>query len=386
MTRSIAATEGSASTDPGRDGPAAPDRRGYRAAVLGAGFMGQVHTRAIRVAGGELVGVAASSPERSRKAAADLGARREFTDAEQLITDADVDVVHICTPNHLHAPLALMALEAGKHVVCEKPLATDAATAAEMVAAARRHERVATVPFVYRFHPMVREARQQVRSGAIGRILLAHGSYLQDWLSRPEDDNWRIDASLGGATRAFGDIGSHWCDLLEFVTGDRIARLSAQVATVNRRGDHDPDAVGTEDAAVVQFATAAGVIGSCVISQVSPGRKNRLMLEISGSEASLAFDQEDAERLWVGERERVGHLLRDPDILGADAARFARVPAGHPQGYQDCFDHFVADTAIAVGGNAPDGLPTFEDGLRAARLADAVLASAASQTWVEVAT
>lgn len=386
MTRNIAATEGSAPADPGRDGPAASGRRGYRAAVVGAGFMGQVHTRAIRVAGGELVGVTASSPERSRQAAAELGARREFTDAEQLITDADVDVVHICTPNHLHAPLALMALEAGKHVVCEKPLATDGDTAAEMVAAARQHERVATVPFVYRFHPMVREARQRVHDGSIGRVLLAHGSYLQDWLSRPEDDNWRIDASLGGATRAFGDIGSHWCDLLEFVTGDRIARLSAQVATVNRRGDHDPGAVGTEDAAVVQFATAAGVIGSCVISQVSPGRKNRLMLEISGSEASLGFDQEDAERLWVGERERVGHLLRDPDTLGADAARLARVPAGHPQGYQDCFDHFVADTATAIGGDAPDGLPSFEDGLRAARLADAVLASAASQTWVEVAT
>ena len=354
----------------------------YRAAIVGAGFMGAVHARAIRVAGGEVVGVTASTPDRSRAAAAELGARHAFSEFEALVSHPDVDVVHVCTPNHLHAPVTLAALEAGKHVVCEKPLSTDAATAAEMVTAAQRHDRVATVPFVYRFHPMVREARQRVRSGAIGSVLLAHGSYLQDWLLHPDDDNWRVDAEQGGPTRAFGDIGSHWCDLLEFVTGDRIARLSAQVATVNRQRAARP--VTTEDVVTFQFTTLAGVAGSCVISQVSAGRKNRLLLEVSGSEATLAFDQEDPERLWVGERARTGHLWRDPDTLGAEAARFARIPAGHAQGYQDCFDHFVADTAAAIGGRAPDGLPTFTDGLRAAHLAEAVLHSAVEQTWVEV--
>ncbi len=361
------------------------DERPYRAAIVGAGFMGRVHARAVRVAGGEVVGVTASTPERSREAADELQAREAVADWEQLVAHPDVDVVHICTPNDLHAPIALAALESGKHVVCEKPLATDVAAATKMVTAASTHDRVATVPFVYRFHPMVREARQRVREGAIGEILLVHGSYLQDWLLRPEDDNWRVDPTAGGPLRAFGDIGSHWCDMLEFVTGDRIARLCAQVATVNRhRGGDSSRTVATEDVVTMQFTTAAGVAGSCVISQVSAGRKNRLLLEVSGAEATLAFDQEDAERLWVGEQERVGHLLRDPDTLGADAARYTRVPAGHPQGYQDCFDHFVADTAAAIRGRAPDGLPTFDDGLRAARIAEAVLSSASRDAWVEV--
>jgi predicted dehydrogenase len=373
------------SVDDGRTTPAPGAVPPLRAAIVGAGFMGRVHARALQVAGSQLVGVTAASPTSAREAAAALRAERAYEDLDQLLEDASVDVVHVCTPNHLHAPIALAALEAGKHVVCEKPLATDVPGAERLVATAERTGRVGTVPFVYRFHPMVREARAMVRAGEVGRIAVAHGSYLQDWLLDAADDNWRVDADLGGPTRAFGDIGSHWCDLLEFVTGDRIARLSARLATVNDRRGETEAPVRTEDVVTLQFESHAGVPGSCVISQVSAGRKNRLYLEISGAEATLAFDQEDAERLWVGTRTRSATLVRDPDTLSPEAARYARVPAGHPQGYQDCFDHFVADTYAATVGPAPDGLPTFRDGLRATRLADAVLRSAAEVAWVEVA-
>nr|WP_026124436.1 Gfo/Idh/MocA family oxidoreductase [Nocardiopsis baichengensis] len=362
--------------------------RGYRAAVIGAGFMGRVHARAIRACGGRMVGVAASTPERARAAAGPLGAERAFDDAAALISDDEVDVVHVCTPNHLHAPLTLAALDAGRHVVCEKPLATDAAVAARMAAAAdAAGSRVAAVPFVYRFHPMVRQARALVAQGAVGRVHLAHGGYLQDWLLRPGDDNWRVDPELGGAMRAFGDIGSHWCDLLEFVLGEPITAVSAQTSTpVPRRGPGEGAPVSTEDLVVLQFRTGAGVIGTGVVSQVSAGRKNRLSLEVSGSEHTLAFDQEQPELLWKGGRERTELLMRDPDTLLPDAARLARVPAGHPQGYQECFESFVGDTGEAIAsGTAPDGLPVFADGLRAARIAEAVLASARSGGWQEVA-
>ncbi|TDD97760.1 Gfo/Idh/MocA family protein [Jiangella asiatica] len=370
----------------GTDG--GPPTPSYRAAIVGTGFMGRVHARAVQVAGGRVVGVVGSSAERASSALADLGGERAFADLDEMLAadgDDDVDVVHVCTPNHLHEPVVLAALAAGKHVVCEKPLATSASAAEAMTAAAAEAGRVAAVPFVYRFHPMVREARERVRAGEVGTIFVAHGSYLQDWLLHPTDDNWRVDPQLGGPTRAFGDIGSHWCDLLEFVSGEHITRLSAQTSTVNKlRGAETLRSVTTEDVVVVQFTTASGAIGSVVVSQVSAGRKNRLLLEVSGSRGSLSFDQENPEQLWWGGRERSSQLVRDPETLSTPAARYARVPAGHPQGYQDCFDAFVADTQAAIDGEVPDGLPTFDDGLRAARLAEAVVRSAREGHWVEV--
>jgi predicted dehydrogenase len=355
---------------------------GYRAAIIGTGFMGRVHAAAIRAGGGHVVGIVGSSIERGAQAARALGVNRVFTDTAEAVTSEEVAVVHVCTPNHLHAELTLAALAAGKHVVCEKPLSVDSLTAQQMADAAADTGTVATVPFVYRFHPMVREARELIRAGDLGTLTLAHGGYLQDWLLRPEDDNWRVDPGIGGRLRAFADIGSHWCDLLEFVTGDRIARLSSQLAAVHpRRGGP----AQTEDIATLQFTTAQGIVGTSVISQVSAGRKNRLHLEVSGTTATVAFDQEQPEQLWLGGRDRNATLLRDPLTLSPPAARLAVVPAGHAQGYQDCFNAFVADTAAAVAGTPPPGLPTFADGLRAARLADAVLESASARAWVEVA-
>ena len=372
-----------------------------RAAIAGTGFIGAVHARSARLAGARLVGVAASSVETSRQAAEALGAERAFSSAEELIVSPDVDVVHICTPNYLHQPLALAALAAGKHVICEKPLALDAAGAQELVDAAAASGLRAAVPFVYRYYPTVREARERVRGGRTGPVRLLHGCYLQDWLLRPDDDNWRVDARLGGASRAFADIGSHWCDLAEFVSGQRIARLSARLLTAvperigaaGRKafaaagdGDGEPRGVSTEDAALVQFETDAGAIGSAVISQVSAGRKNRLWLELDGSEEALAFDQERPEELWCGRREAVTILRRDPATLTPAAARFAFLPGGHPQGYADCFDAFVGDVYASVASGADvDGMPTFVDGLRAALITDAVLTSAREDRWVDVA-
>jgi predicted dehydrogenase len=368
-----------------------------RAAIAGVGFIGPVHLRAARLANAEIVGIAGSDPDRTRAAAASLDVARVFDSAEELATDPDVDVVHICTPNHLHASLARLALAAGKHVVCEKPLATSSDAAAKLVDLAAQAGLVAAVPFVYRFHPVVREARARIASGESGSIHLIHGSYLQDWLSSPDDYNWRVDPTFGGPSRAFADIGSHWCDLVEFVSGHRIARLSARVVTAfaERRigkanafqraaGGARVKVVG-DDAVTMMFETDLGAAGTLVVSQVSPGRKNRLWFEIDASGEAIVFDQEEPERLWVGARDRQQIVLRDPAQLSAQAARYATLPAGHAQGYGDAFNAFVADCYAAIrGGAVPDGLPTFADGLRAARITEAVLASASSQAWEEV--
>lgn len=379
-----------------------------RVGVAGTGFIGAVHARSARLAGGHLAGVAASSPQRGEEAAAQLGAERAYATAEELVEAPDIDVVHVCTPNHLHLPLAERALAAGKHVVCEKPLALDLTGAQRLVDAAASSGRCVGVPFVYRYHPTVLEARERVRSGATGPLRLLHGSYLQDWLLKPEDDNWRIDEQLGGLSRAFADIGSHWCDLVEFVSGHRIVKLSARTATVlpervdaggrpafaggsadgNGASAAHTRAVATEDAAVVQFETDRGALGSTVISQVSAGRKNRLWFELDGADEAVVFDQESPETLWVGRREHTTLIRRDPEHLSAAAARVNTLPAGHPEGYALCFDAFVRDVYDAIRGggqeSAADGMPAFEDGLRAAQLTDAVLRSARAEAWVDV--
>ncbi len=263
----------------------------------------------------------------------------------------DVDVVHLCTPNHLHAPLAEAALAAGKHVICEKPLALDHAQAEALGATAEASGRVATVPFVYRYHPMALEARARIAAGELGSLRLVHGGYLQDWLSTPEDDSWRVDPALGGASRAFADIGSHWCDLTEFITGDRIA------ARLRRDRDRDPRARRPRPSRRVRRArrqrrraaarspprisprccsgTERGVLGTLVVSQVSPGRKNHLHVEVAGEHASVRFEQERPETLWLGRRERTEELWRDatlPEPLRrAPHRRAGRPSAGLPR-------------------------------------------------------
>lgn len=369
--------------------PAGSSARGVRSGVVGLGFIGEVHVRAIRAAGGVLASVADASPERSLESAHRLGAQSAAASVDALLESPDVDVVHICTPNHLHASLARKAIAAGKHVICEKPLATTRADAQELVSAAEAAGVVAAVPFIYRYYPTVHEARARVSSGVSGPVRLIHGSYLQDWLSRPEDQNWRVDPVLGGASRTFADIGVHWCDLVEFATGHRITALTARLLTAlpQRSADEPgaaPAAVGTEDAAAILFETDHGAVGSLLTSQVTPGRKNRLWFSLDGADTSLAFDQEQPESLWVGSRESTSLVLRGAQDTSADAQRLSVLPAGHPQGYQDCFNAFVSDTYAAIAGDVRHGFPRFADGLRAAVLTEAVLASAASRSWVEV--
>lgn len=342
-----------------------------RAGVIGAGFIGTVHANAVRAAGGLVTKVAASTPERSAAAADRLGALGAAATAEELIDSDDVEVVHICTPNSLHVPLAQRALAAGKPVVCEKPLATTLSDARSL--AAEAVGKVATVPFVYRFYPAIREARARIAAGEAGPLHLLHGAYLQDWQAEGASAGWRGEESEGGAYRTFADIGVHWCDLVEFTTGHRITRLLART---------------TADGAVttVLFDTDAGASGSMIASQTAIGRRNALRVSLDGAAAAYGFDQENPENLFVGGMAGNLTLHRGSPATSAATARYSLLPPGHPQGYQDCFNAFVADTYAAIDGSAPDGLPTFADGLRAAALVDAVITSSESANWVEVPT
>ena len=349
--------------------------------------MAQVHSRAARAAGATTAVLASSSRERALTAAQDLGIERAADDLAELLTQ-DVDVVHVCTPNATHAAFALAVLEAGVHVICEKPLATHvddarALAAARTTVVVERSERgvVAAVPFVYRYHPMVREARARVAAGEIGDLLTVDCGYLQDWMLLPGDDDWRVTSADGGPSRAFADIGSHLCDLLEFVAGERIVRLTARTRRVYAERAGRP--VTNEDAVSILVEMESGAIGTLLISQMAAGRKNSLTLELHGAQASIRFDQERPEELWIGEREGSRHLFRDPQTAHPGVARFSTVPAGHAQGYQDAFNGFVADAYAAIRGESPDGLPTFDDGVRAAQLTEAVLIAADEQRWVD---
>ena len=357
-----------------------------RAGIVGTGFIGAVHARAVRTAGGQVSAVLASEPASSERAAKAWGAGRSAASLEDLLGD-DVDVVHLCTPNHTHAPMAEAVLAAGKPVICEKPLATSVQDARRLTDLARESGLVAAVPFVYRFYAAVREARERIARGEAGRLWLLHGTYLQDWLASPGATNWRVDPALGGSSRAFGDIGVHWCDLLEFTTGHRITRLTARTGNAFAEGALADGAAraSTEDGAVVMFETDEGALGTLVVSQVSPGRKNRLWFSYDGSVSSYSFDQEAPDALWIGGVAENRSVARGPETFGAEAAPYSVLPTGHPQGYQDSFNAFVADAYAAVEGHVPDGLPVFADGLRAAVLTAAVLESAgAGGAWVEV--
>lgn len=383
-------------------------RRRLGVAVVGAGMIAAVHRRAALLAGAEVHGVLASSPERSREVAADWGLEHGYPDLDALLADERVDVVHVCTPNATHVRYAEAALRAGRHVVCEKPLATGVEDARRLTGLAAERGLVATVPFVYRYHPLVRELRARRLAGEFGRFHLLHGSYLQDWMLDPETSGWRVDPELGGASRAFADIGSHWCDLVEWVSGERFTEVLAEtsIAVPDRPVAGGPSfsgpatgeaataepaataSVRTEDAAAVLLRTAGGVLGSTLVSQVSAGRKNRLWFELDGERGSAVFDQENPESVWLGAPEGARVLVRDPSQGSAEQRRLSRLPAGHAQGYADCFDSFVADTYAAIrgelDGEARAGLPTFADGLRSAHLVDAVLRSARAGAWTTV--
>lgn len=359
-------------------------------AIAGAGLISYFHRRGATLAGANIRGVLASTPERSAAAAAQYGLPRGYASFDDLLAD-DVDVVHIASPNDSHAPFALAALAAGKHVICEKPLGRSVTEARQMADAAAAAGKVGAVPFVYRFHPMVREVRERVADGRLGRLALVHGSYLQDWMLPRETANWRVDPAAGGESRAFADIGSHWIDLIEWVTGVQFVEAVGATSILfeerpTRGGASAP--VVTEDSATLLLRTASGMLANVVVSQVSAGRKNRLWFEIDGSEGSAVFDQQYPDQLWLGGYESNTDFLRGATGGGAEMERLSRMPAGHSQGYADAFDAFISDTYAIVRGDASEaqraGVATFEDGARAASVTQALLDSVASGRWAPI--
>lgn len=372
------------------------DSTGIRgAAVVGTGFMGRVHTEALRRIGVPVIGVVGSSPERAAEQARDAGLPPPYRDLAEALDDDRVGVVHVCSPNHLHHEQSLAALRAGKHVVCEKPLAMSAEQAAGLRDAAHASGLVHALCFIQRFYPLCQEIRARVHSGDTGPVRLITGSYLQDWLVNDTDWNWRLDPALGGALRAVGDIGSHWLDLAEHLSGQRIEAVMADLTTAvptrlrppggrvetfsrAQATGGDPVAMQTEDVAGVLLRFDGGARGVLTLSQISPGRKNHLSIELSGSRASLQWTAENPEQLWIGHRDAPNELKwRDTGDY----------PAGHGQGYPDAFKALFRSVyrAVAAGGppETPD-YPTFDDGVEQAVIADAIAASAREGRWTTV--
>jgi predicted dehydrogenase len=381
-----------------------PDVTELRAAVVGTGFIGVVHVDALRRLGVDVLGVVGSSPERARAQSGSVPLPEPYDSFEAMLTDERVDVVHLTTPNHLHYPQVRATLEAGKHVVCEKPLALDSTESAELLELAERSGLVHCTNFNIRFYPQCQEARALVADGRLGDVWNVHGGYLQDWLLLPTDWNWRLEPEKGGSLRAVADIGSHWLDLVQFVTRRSVTELVADLATtipVRRRptgevqtfaAAADVDRVDapmtTEDVAHLLVRFDGGARGSAVISQVSAGWRNSLRFEVDGSRGSLYWDAERHEQLWLGHRGRPNETVtRDPSLLRPEAAARTSLPAGHAEGFGDTFKELyrAVYAAIAAGGmpDEPD-FPTFADGHRANVLGDAVAASARERRWVEV--
>jgi predicted dehydrogenase len=372
-----------------------------RASVVGTGFIGVVHVDALRRLGVEVVGVVGSTPARAREKG---GLPEPYESFEAMLEDPRVDVVHLATPNHLHHAQVRAVLEAGKHVVCEKPLGLDARETAELVSLAERSGLVHAVNFNIRFYPQVQEAAARVRAGALGDVYLISGGYLQDWLLLDTDWNWRLDPAVGGSLRAVGDIGSHWIDLMTYVTGQHVTAVCADLTTfVPVR--HEPvgpvetfsaaaggatveHTMETEDAAGLLLRFDGGARATATISQVSAGRRNLLSFEIDGAEGSLAWAAERPEELWLGHRGRPNELLlRDPALMDATAAATTHLPAGHAEGFADTFRELYRVVYAAVAAGAPPAAPlypTFAEGHEAALIGAAIARSANEARWVTV--
>ncbi len=374
------------------------------AAVIGTGFIGTVHVEALRRIGVDVRGVLGSSPERGSQRADALGVARAYPSLEDLLDDATVQVVHVTSPNHLHVPQARQILAAGRHVVCEKPLAMTAAESAELVRFADASGLVSAVNFNIRFYPLNQHLRQAVAEGALGDVRLVTGRYFQDWLLHETDWNWRLEPDKGGALRAVGDIGSHWLDLMTFITGQPVVAVMADLATfigqrqqptgpvetfsTERGGETVARAMASEDAATVLLRFADGARGAVSLSQVSPGRKNSLQYEIDGSDAAAAWDSETPDHLWIGHRDRPNEILqRNPAMMNEAGRAAAALPGGHVEGFSDTFGAlFRAVYADVRAGRMADHPPyaTFADGHDEMLVGDAIAASAATGRWVDV--
>lgn len=382
------------------------------AAVVGTGFIGPVHVEALRRLNIPVKGVLGSSPGKSERAADILGLQTGYASFEDLLADREVDIVHIASPNRFHLEQAAQALEAGKHVVCEKPLALNTAETARLVEASKQHpELVAAVNYNVRFYPLVLQARELVRQGALGNLYTVTGCYWQDWLLKDTDWNWRLEPEQGGALRAIGDIGTHWLDLLGFVTGRKVQSLLADLETfVKQRqrstgsvetfssssdGPHgragvDTEMVNieTEDFGAVLLHYEGGARGVLSVSQVSAGRKNRLTFEIAGSKGALAWDSETPNQLWLGHRDRANEILiKDPALLDVAVRPYTSYPGGHTEGFPDTFKQLyraVYDYLQVGDFTATKPFPTFEDGHFEVLLCEKILQSHQERRWVDV--
>jgi predicted dehydrogenase len=374
--------------------------------VAGTGFIGPAHVEGLRRNAIPVLGLLGSSKEKTEQKAAELGIPRSYASLEEMLVDPDIDIVHLATPNHLHYPHARAALLAGKHVVCEKPLAMTSKESGELVELAAEKKLVNAVNFNIRMYPLAHQARSMVQSGEIGDIFIMQGSYLQDWLLLPTDWNWRLETELGGTLRAVGDIGSHWLDLLTFISGLHVEEVYADFKTfhpVRKKParpletftgkmltpeDYIDQPIQTEDYSTIILHYENGVRGVLTVSQVSSGRKNRLFYEINGSKSSLAWDSERPNELWIGHRAEPNQtLLKDPSLLSPEARAVTSYPGGHNEGFPDTFKQLytkVYDYIIDGDFTKTPDFPTFADGHYEMQLCEAIERSAGEKAWVKV--
>jgi predicted dehydrogenase len=376
-------------------------------AVVGAGFIGPVHVEALRRAGLEVKGILGVSQAESDGAAKTLGLSKAYAAFDEVLADGDVTAVHIATPNRLHFPMAKAALQAGKHVMCEKPLAMNSAESGELVELARHSALVAGVNYNVRYYPLCLEAAERRRRGDLGQVYSICGNYVQDWLFHPTDYNWRVLADEGGQLRAVADIGTHWLDLIHAITGLEVESVCADLSTVHPvrqrplgevetfKGKQEAAParteaidIATEDYGCVLLRFEGGARGCLWVSQVTAGRKNCLRLEIAGSKSALAWCSEQPNELWIGHRDKPNEsLIRDPALVSEKTARFINYPGGHNEGFPDTFKQCfraLYDYIQAGEFAAPATFPTFADGHREILLCEAILRSHRQGGWVQV--
>ena len=378
--------------------------------VIGTGFIGPAHVEALRRLGFvEVAALAEAGQELAEEKAAMLSVGKAYGDYRDLLADPEIQVVHNCTPNFLHFEITRAALEAGKHVVSEKPLAMTSEESAELVRLAKEKGLVNAIDFNYRYYALVQQARAMVEQGELGdRIYAVHGSYLQDWLYLDTDYNWRLEPERSGESRAVADVGSHWMDLMQFITGARITSVYGDLATIHpirkkplieietyagkelQPGEYEEMPIHTEDYATVLLKFDNGARGAMTVCQVAAGRKNRLYFEIDGSKCAVAWDQERPNEMWVGYREKANEvLIKDPSLLAPEAKRYADYPGGHPEAYPDGPKFFFRNvyTFIAEGKDPNKDkvdFSTFLDGHHEILICEAVLESSKRKAWVEV--
>jgi predicted dehydrogenase len=376
-----------------------------RAGVIGVGFIGVAHVEALRRLGVEVVGVVGSSPERAAAKAESASLPRVYDSVEALVADDGIDVVHVASPNNVHFEQVKAALEAGKHVVCEKPLTLRSSEAAELVDVAVDTGLVNAVCFNIRFYPLNHQMAAMVEAGEIGRPLFITGSYHQDWLLRDTDWNWRLVPEEAGDLRAIADIGSHWLDLARFITGKRVVEVMADLhtfvpvrrhpagpvetfAAVDEEVELVEEEMSSDDAAGILLRFEDGTRGTVSISQTSAGRKNAVSIEVDGTDSALAWHSEHPDHLWIGHRSRPNEVLqRDPSLAAPAAARVTGYPGGHVEGYPDTFRALFSQVYADVeagGAAAEPAYPTFVDGLDALLVTEAIARSSAEQRWVTV--